>query len=283
MYRFRYTPAQYVVRNLRNRVIVITGASSGIGAATSLACAQAGMHVVLAARRQDRLQQVADQIQQLGGRALPVVCNVERDEDVQRLIQEAVSTYGRLDAIFANAGTGLIAPVAHTTDRMVRDLFEINFFGTLRCIRAALPVMQCRDPGDEQGGHILVCSSCVSEISLPKHGAYCATKAAQDSIAQSLRAELSGEGIYVSTVHPVTTRTEFFERAGENSPGNRQEMVPHDFLTQSPERVARTIVRCLRRPCPEVWPHLPTRFGVAVCTAFPRLTAYAMRWMMTRS
>ena len=265
-----------MARDLQGKTIVITGASSGIGAATAIACAQAGMDVVLAARRRQRLTDVAQQIRQMGRRALPVVCDVGRDQDVDEMIQQTLGAFGRLDVLFANAGGGLIAPILDTTDPMMREIFETNFFGTLRCVQAAVPVMRRTLQGDDNG-HILICSSCVSEIALPKYGAYCATKAAQDSIAQSLRTELADEKIDVSSVHPVTTRTEFFDRAGERSPGDRNTHTPHMFFAQSADHVAKKVVRCLRRPCPEVWPHLPTRFGVAVCTAFPRLTALALR------
>jgi short-subunit dehydrogenase len=271
-----------VAQNLQDRVIVITGASSGIGAATAICCAQAGMHTVLAARRTDRLDAVADRVRRMGRRALPVVCDVARDDDVIRLVAQTQDEFGRLDVMFANAGVGLTASVLDTTDDMMRKLFETNFYGTLRCIRESVPAMRTSPDspgGGHSGGHVLICTSCVSEISLPYHGAYCATKAAQDSIAQALRAELDHEGIAVSSVHPITTRTEFFESAARNSPARGSKPAAHKYVVQSPDRVARSIVRCLRRPCPEVWPHLPTRFAMAICTAFPGLSARVLRKM----
>lgn len=270
--------------DLQDRVIVITGASSGIGAATAIACARAGMHVVAAARREDRLAQVAQQVQQHKRRALSVTCDVSRDDDVNRLIDTTMSQFGRLDAIFANAGVGFIAPILETPDDQMRRVFEINFFGTLRCIRAAVPAIRqtYRDAGPKpykanRRGHILVCTSCVSEIGLPMYGAYCATKAAQDSVTQALRAELFAEPIYVSSVHPVTTRTEFFDQAHKTSPTPKKaRQATHRVFEQSSEHVARSVVRCLQKPRPEVWPHAPTRFALAVCTAFPRLAEYVM-------
>ena len=270
-----------VSRNLHNRVIVITGASSGIGAATAVACAHAGMDVVLAARRESRLIQVADQIRQIGRRSLPVVCDVDRTDDVNRLVQRTVDEFGRLDVMFANAGFGIVANVLDTTDSMIRAIFETNFYGTLRCVHAAVPVMR-QSPVTLDGGHILICSSCVSEISLPMYSAYCATKAAQDAIAQSLRAELADQKIDVTSVHPVTTRTEFFERAIEKSPGGQRRTGPHNIFVQSPQRVAKLVVRGLRRPCPEIWPSLSVRFALAVCTAFPRLTSPFMNMAARR-
>jgi len=268
--------------DLHDRVIVITGASSGIGAATAVACARAGMDVVVAARREDRLAEVAQQAQQFGRRALVVACDVSRDDDVHRLIATTMAQFGRLDALFANAGISFIAPILETPDEQLRRLFEINFFGMIRGIRAAVPAIRqtyCDTASmphkANRRGHILICSSCVSEIGLPMYGAYCATKAAQDSIAQVLRAELTKEMIYVSSVHPVTTQTELVDQACKTSPSQKARQATHDIFVQTPDRVAKSIVRCLRKPCPEVWPHRFTRFGLAICTAFPRIAQRA--------
>jgi short-subunit dehydrogenase len=266
-----------MTRDLRGRVIVITGSSSGIGAATALACARAGMDVVLGARRADRLAEVAGQVEALGARALVRTCDVRRDADVQGLVDATVAQFGRLDVMFANAGYGLCAPTLETSDQQVREIFETNFYGTLRCLRAALPVMQ------RQGhGHLVICSSAASEVAPPLYGAYAATKAAQDSVACALRAEMSGNGISVSSVHPIVTTTEFFAKIDEISvhPGKKAGMPGGG--KQSPEHVAACIVRCLRRPQPEVWPSLATRFGVGIAAAFPFLAAWGLKRHMRK-
>jgi short-subunit dehydrogenase len=267
-------------RTLRDRVVAITGASSGIGAATALECARAGMHVVLAARREERLEAVARQVRDLGRRALVVRCDVRNDADVEKLVAATLAEFGRLDVMFANAGYGLTLPVADTTDRQMRDIFETNYYGTLRAVRAALPPMRAR-----HDGHIVICSSAASEIAPPRYGAYAATKAAQDAIACALRAEVAGEGIFVTSVHPIGTHTEFFAQAAEMSNGV---IDPNGGGTpvavrQSPEHVARCIVRGLRRPRAEVWPNPWSRLGIAVVTAFPGLGARALRRMMRRA
>lgn len=254
--------------DLQDRVIAITGASSGIGAATALACARAGMHVALSARRVQPMQALAEQIRAMGRRATVTACDVSVEEEVERWVREVSSEFGRIDAAYANAGYGVFASVEATTDRQMRDIFETNFHGTMRLIRAVLPVMR------RQGrGHIVICSSAASEISLPMYGAYCATKAAQDSIAGALRAELAGSGIAVSSVHPIGTTTAFFEFTRD---GGKVRSNTPDWMMQSPEHVARCIVRALRRPRPEVWPSPLSRFGLALTTAFPSLAARLM-------
>ena len=271
-----------MTRSLEDRVIVITGASSGIGAATALACARSGMHVVLAARREQQLNEVADKIGSLGRRAVPVVCDVRRDEDVDNLIGRTSSEFGRLDAMFANAGYGIFASVMATTDEQMRDIFETNFFGTIRCIQAAVPVMRQMATDNRNSGHVLICSSAASEIALPMYGFYSATKSAQDSIGGALRAELSTENIYVSTVHPVLTRTEFSSVAARVSNRSGSGLDAPNWMTHSAKRVANGIVRCLRRPRPEVWPSTGARMGIALTTALPGLTAWMSKKLILR-
>jgi short-subunit dehydrogenase len=264
-------------RDLTGRVIAITGASSGIGAATAAACAEAGMDVAISARREDRLGETAARVEQLGRKAVVVPGDVDRDQDVRRLIDRTVSELGRLDAVFANAGYGLYGSIADATDDRAHAIFETNFFGTLRTVRAAAAVMRQRGEG-----HILICSSAVSEIGLPMYGLYCATKAAQDSIASAMRAELAHEGIYVSSVHPVGTRTDFYDTARDRSGTPEPQFNTPSSLVQSADKVAKAIVRCLRRPKPEVWPQPMVRIGMAIVTAVPAFNAMSMRGLMRK-
>ncbi len=262
-------------RDLKGKVLLITGASSGIGAATALRAAGAGVHLVLAARRTERLIQIARQAQSMGVRALPLPCDVDRDEDVTHLVNAAVNEFGALHFVFANAGYGLFAPVLATSDAQARALFETNFWGTIRLLRAATPIL-LRNPAPDRG-HVLICSSAASEIALPMYSFYSATKAAQDSIAGALRAELKSKGIRVTSVHPIGTRTEFFDRASDGKGLN----TPHALL-QDPSHVARKIVACLRRPRPEVWGSLVVRTALGLTTACPSLGAFVMRRIYRR-
>lgn len=262
-----------MARDLRDKVIVITGASSGIGAATAKRCHAAGMKVVAAARRVDRL---VDLVAPMGERGLAVACDVDRDEDVEQLFATAVEKFGRVDAVFANAGYGHKSPVETMDDAQVRAIFETNFHGTLRCVRVGLPLLR------NTQGHLLICSSAASEIGIPCYGVYAATKAAQKSIAQALRGELRGQSVYVTTVHPVGTRTEFFDTAAKVSGTVSGHTAPTKSNTpqvfeQTADKVAKAVVKALRRPKPEVWPMPAARFGLAVMNMFPRLSAWALR------
>jgi len=273
--------------DLRNKPIAITGASSGIGAATAIACARAGMPVALGARRIDKLETIVKQIRSEGGRAIAVPMDVAVPEQCTALIDATVAEFGSLYAVYANAGYGVEKPVHEMVDAEVRAMFEVNFFGTLNTIRPA--IIQLRkeslSPGERCRGHILICSSCLGKMFLPYFSVYSATKAAQNHIGRSMNLELRPEGIAVSTVHPISTRTEFFETAEKLSANGS--MIAHspEMFTQTAEFVAKRTVACLRRPRPEVWTGFAghfVRFGMSFNTLFPAIADLTLYGMVKR-
>src|SRR5436190_111102 len=188
------------MRDLSGKAIIITGASSGIGAATAIECARAGMNVVLNARREDKLREVAKQVTDLGGKAEVVAGGVTESSMSQCLLDAAERAFGGFYAVFANAGYGLERPVTRMSAAQMREIFDVNFFaGVELCQAAAARLLEKEHPG-----HLLMCSSCLSRITLPYHGPYCATKAAQNHICRAMDVELRRHGIRVSSVHPVT-------------------------------------------------------------------------------
>jgi short-subunit dehydrogenase len=273
--------------DLRGKPIAITGASSGIGAATALACARAGMPVALGARRIDKLDVLVNRIRDAGGKAIAIKMDVGDTGQCKALVDAAVAEFGSLYAVYANAGYGVEKPVHEMPDAEIRAMFEVNFFGTLNTIRPALEVMRRANPasGERWRGHILICSSCLGKMFLPYFSVYSATKAAQNHIGRSMNLELRPEGIAVSTVHPISTKTEFFETAEKLSANGS--MIAHspDMFTQTAEFVADRTVACLRRPRPEVWTGFAgnfVRFGMSVNTLFPRLADLTLYGMVKR-
>jgi short-subunit dehydrogenase len=256
--------------DLTGKPIAITGASSGIGLATAFACARAGMPVALGARRADRLADAVEKIRAAGGRAIAVPMDVDKPEDCQVLIDRTVAEFGSLYAVFANAGYGAYMPIATTPETDLRAIFETNLWGTLRTVRPALEQFRKTAPGPHRG-HILICSSCLSKFALPYSAPYSATKAAQDHLGRSLRIELEPRGIHVSTVHPVGTTTELFDKAKERSREKRDVDHSPKLLMQPPERVADAVVACLRRPRGEVWTSFWTRWAFAASVAAPEV------------
>ncbi len=217
------------------KVVLITGASSGIGAATARALAAAGAHVVLTARDTARLDALA---RELNGRARAIPANVADPIEVQRLVAEVITTWQRIDVLINNAGVGLASPVARVQPEDLRAALDVNLFGSLYLTQAVLPHMQ-----RSRRGQIIFVSSVVGLRALPYAGGYAATKAALERLSEALRVELRGSGITVTLVRPGTTRTAFnTRRLGVH--GDQRRFNPPGV---APERVAETIVRAIRR------------------------------------
>lgn len=251
--------------SLKGKTILITGASSGIGAVTAKACVNAGMKCVITARREDRLNQL---VSELGEQCLPVVGDVTQTGFNQHLLEQSGNVY----AVFANAGHGIDQKIIDSDMDQFRQLFELNLFAAVE-----LASLAAKQMAEQKRGHILLCASCLSKFATPQHGAYCASKSALEAVAKSMRIELKKDSVYVSTVHPIGTRTEFFERSAYLSGKETSEVANHapSWLMQHPEKVANAVVGCLKRPKPEVWTSVPMRLISTIFTAFPRLAGRA--------
>jgi short-subunit dehydrogenase len=259
-------------RTLDRMNIVITGASAGIGSALARELSRAGARLVLAARRFDKLEELN---QSLGGRHVSVRCDVSVPHDCEQLIALADARLGRIDTLVCNAGYGFVSPVAEMSAEQMRAIFATNVFGTTDCIRAAVEIMREQEAIDGFRGQVVIVSSAAARRGLPMFGAYSATKAAQLSLAESLRVELRGRGIAVTSVQPVGTRTDFFTSAEQVS-GRRFETEHSARWRQPVEHVVRRIVAAIRRPRPEVWPSRITRWLLPMSIFMPRLTDWAM-------
>lgn len=193
-----------VANGLENKVVLITGASSGIGAATARLLAASGVNVVLGARRVDRLERIAADISATNGRADYRKLDVTSLEDFQSFVGHARATFGRVDVIVNNAGLMPLAPLEALKVDEWNRMIDVNIRGVLHGIAAGLPVMK------EQGhGHFVNVSSIAAHASLPTAAVYCATKAAVNMISGSLRQESSR--IRSTIVSPGVTESELAE------------------------------------------------------------------------
>ncbi len=237
--------------SLQGAVVAITGASAGIGRSCAVAFAREGARVAACARRLERLEAVAEAVRATGAEILILEADVGEEASVHRFVDATVERFGRLDVLVNNAGYGVRGRVEEVPAEAYERLMRVNYLGTVHGCRAAVPVMR------RQGrGVIINVSSIVGHRSMPGGGAYAATKAAQISLTESLRVELRGTGVYACSVHPIGTETEFSDVAARESAGRTAGPLGPQ---QSAEAVARAIVRCAKRPRPEVYPYPPSR------------------------
>ncbi len=261
-----------MARELDGMVAVVTGASAGIGAAVARRLAAGGARLALAARRADRLDALNAE---LGGGHLVVPTDVSNPDDCGKLIAAAAERFGRIDTLICNAGYGLAKAIGDTDGGAMRAIFATNVFGTTDCIHAALPVMLRQAPRDGWRGQVVIVSSAAARRGLPHFGAYSATKAAQLSIAEAMRVELKSERIAVTSVHPIGTDSDFF-RSAETVSGRKIPDQSAIEVHQSPDTVAKAIVRGIRRPRPEVWPFPLTRYALGFAVIAPRLVDWVL-------
>jgi NAD(P)-dependent dehydrogenase (short-subunit alcohol dehydrogenase family) len=220
-------------------VCIVTGASSGIGAATARLLGGMGAHVVLAARRTERLEALA---QELPG-SLVVTTDVTIAEQVERLVVRTVDTYGRVDVLVNNAGQGPHVPLEELDPVDLRVVFELNVVAPLMGMQAVLPLMR-----SGSGGTIVNVSSATSLSVFAGLGGYSATKAALNMLSQVGQLEFAPAGIAVSVVYPSVTATEFHQRlrAGHLVTGGRS------ITPDPPELVGRAIAMAIRTGEPHV-------------------------------
>ena len=254
-------------------VIVITGASAGIGRALAEAAAGRGAKLVLAARREEKLHELN---QELGGGHLVVQTDVSLPAECRHLIDRAYDRFGRLDTLVCNAGYGLVRSVAEMTADEARDIFRTNVFGTTDCIAAAVPRMKTQDEREGYRGQVVIVSSAAARRGLPYFGAYAATKAAQLSLAEALRVEVKPDGIAVTSVHPVGTKTDFFTTA-ESQSGRKIDIPGRSPFQQTAAQVVAAMLKAVEKPRPEVWPLKIARYGLSFSTLFPGATDRVMR------
>jgi short-subunit dehydrogenase len=229
------------------------------------------------------LTAVAQSIRAMGRRVETVEIDVAAPNASNALLDAAERAFGRFDVVFANAGYGMERAHHDTPESDLRHMFEVNFFASTDLVTQAAKRLIAAD----RRGHLLMCSSCLAKFTLPYYGAYAATKAAQGMMCRAMRFELEPHGIEVSSVHPVTTVTEFFEqsaaRSGLQATGSKVPDHAPKFFVQPPERVAKAIVRCLKRPRSEVWTSLAVRLAAGFITAFPGMFDGACRREAARS
>jgi hypothetical protein len=259
---------------LRDKTVIVTGASSGIGRETAIAFAQADANLVLASRNEGVLIKLAAELAPMGRRVAVIPTDVTQRAAVEAMAQRAAEELGSIDILVNNAGLGLNALLAEGSMTNIRRLFEVNVFGALHCIQAVVPYMK------KQGsGQIINVSSVAGKIAMPRNGAYAATKFALIGISDALRLELADYGITVTTVYPGVTDTPFGENVLKEVVAPP---VPAVVRGVSARRVADAIVRAARWQKREVFVTVTDRMAVGLKNVSPCVVDWGMRTFYLR-
>lgn len=229
--------------SLKDKVVIITGASSGIGKETALLFAKQGAKIVAAARSRDKLVELKKEIEASGGSCSVVPTDVAREEEVKNLIQQTVETYKKIDILINNAGQGYFNYTTETSIEDYRRIMEVNFYGAVFACKEVLPIMT-----EQKEGAIINVASVAGKRSFERMSAYCASKFALVGFTEALYYEVVDKGIKVVAVCPPAIDTPFFDNAGY-----------HDFREThkglsllSPQEVAQQIYKSIHAKKREV-------------------------------
>lgn len=248
---------------IQEKIAIVTGASSGIGKATALALAKRGACITLASRNTSALAQVAQQVEDQGGEALVVTTDVTQQAQVNHMVQETRSRWGKVDILIANAGQYIRSPIAELTIPVLENAMAVNFFGGVYSVLAVLPHMLA-----QKSGHIVIVSTMDARKPLPPDAPYAAAKSALTGFGEVLRQELHGTGVSATIITPGRVDTPLIEDL----------KVPWISAKISAETVARAIVKGIERRQSEVilpFQAKPLYFLNAIS---PRLADWAVRF-----
>ncbi|OUL31880.1 oxidoreductase [Nostoc sp. RF31YmG] len=228
---------------LDGKVAIITGASAGIGEATALALAAEGAKVVLAARRGDRLDALAQRIKNSGGKALPIITDVTDETQVQNLVQKTKAEFGQIDILVNNAGIAAVGAIDGGNTSDWKDMINLNLLGLLYVTHAVLPILKAQG-----AGHIVNISSVAGRTARVGIGVYNATKWGVNGFSESLRQEVCKQNIRVTIVEPGLVNTEIDDRisdpiAKQSSQERRRSITPLES-----EDIAAAIVYAVTQP-----------------------------------
>jgi short-subunit dehydrogenase len=252
------------LKKVSEQVIVITGASSGIGLATAWEAAKRGARVVLAARSQNTLQEVVTRIKEAGGEATYVVADVARREDIERIAEVAIETFGRIDAWVNNAGVSAYGRLEQVKEHDARRIFDVNFWGVVHGCMVALPYLR------DAGGALINVGSEVSEAVAPLQGIYSASKHAVKGYTDSLRIELleqNEERVSITLIQPTAVDTPFPQHARNYL--TEEPKLPSPQI--DPEDVARAILKAAEEPERDVKVGGTAVLKTAVAKLMPKL------------
>lgn len=228
---------------LAGRVALVTGASSGIGAATARVLARAGADVAIAARREDRLLALAEELGQCGVRPLVIAADLAREDENRRIVAETQRRFSRIDILVNNAGVMLLAPISEADAADWRRMLELNLLGLMSASQAVLPGMRALG-----GGHILNISSTAGRVANPNASGYAASKFGVGAFSEALRREVYKDNIRVSVIEPGAVATELREHIPHAETKRALEAWAEGMRQLQPEDIANAVLYCVTQP-----------------------------------
>jgi short-subunit dehydrogenase len=228
---------------VRGKTIMITGASSGIGEAASMQIGKAGGKILLVARTKEKLDAVAERVQDEGGTAVVHTCDLSDSDDVERMAREVLAQHGHVDILVNNAGKSIRRSVDRSYDRFhdYQRTMALNYFAPVKLMLDLLPVM--RERGN---GHIINISTIGLQINTPRFAAYLASKAALDAFSRSIGPEVIGDGVHITTVYmplvrtPMIAPTKIYDRLPTLNPEQAASMIT-EAIRKRPKKIATTL------------------------------------------
>jgi short-subunit dehydrogenase len=260
------------LKRLSDQVLVITGASSGIGLVTARMAAKRGARLILNARNEEALRRLCDEIRQAGGEAYHVAGDVAQLEDVQKISDEAIRRFGGFDTWVNNAGVSIYGPVLDQSLEDQRRLFDTNYWGVVHGSRIACAHLR------QRGGALINIGSVLSDIAIPIQGTYCASKHAVKGYTDALRLELEAEGspMWVTLIKPSAIDTPYTQHAKNLMASEPMNPAP----VYAPETVAEAILHCAEYPERDVYVGGAGKMLSEAGHHMPRLTDKVMEWRM---
>ena len=219
--------------DFKNKVVLITGASSGIGKQTAIEFAKLGSSIILVARRKNKLEQVENELKQFNVNTLVCVCDVSKKDQVDELSKIVLQKFDSVDILVNNAGFAIYGLVSDLSINEIESQMETNYFGMIYCVKNFLPLML-----KKKSGHIVNVASVGASFSVPGVSSYCATKFAMLGFSEGLKHELYGTGVGLTVVSPIMVRTPLFEHTSFTNFSKFSTGV-----SLSSETVAKTIIK----------------------------------------
>jgi hypothetical protein len=244
--------------DFKNKVVLITGASSGIGKQTAIEFAKLGSNIILVARRKNKLEQVENELKKFNVNTLVCTCDVSKKDQVEKMSKIVLEKFNSIDILVNNAGFAIYGSVYDLSINDIESQMETNYFGMIYCTKNFLPLML-----EKKSGHIVNVASVAASFGLPGIASYCASKFAMLGFSEGLKHELSGTGVGITVVSPIMVKTDFFDHP------SFEKMPKYSPTSLNSKTVAKAIIKASNSSRLEIITPSIVRIAVWLKHTFP--------------